>query len=63
MQGAEMAAPSAGERRYTVGYLTRVEGEGSLLLRVRDGDVLEARFKIFEAPRYFEQLVVGRTPD
>jgi coenzyme F420-reducing hydrogenase alpha subunit len=32
-------------------------------LRVRDGAVLEARLSIFEAPRYFEQLVVGRTPD
>jgi coenzyme F420-reducing hydrogenase alpha subunit len=43
--------------------LTRVEGEGSLRLRVRDGMVEEARLEIFEAPRYFEQLVVGRTPD
>ncbi len=51
------------ERRFAVSYLTRVEGEGSLHLRVRDGEVLEARLGIFEAPRYFEQLVVGRTPD
>jgi sulfhydrogenase subunit alpha len=43
--------------------LTRVEGEGSLRLRVRDGQVEEAHLEIFEAPRYFEQLVVGRTPD
>jgi sulfhydrogenase subunit alpha len=52
-----------GERTYRTGYLTRVEGEGSLYLRVKDGAVLEARLGIFEAPRYFEQLVVGRTPD
>ncbi|MDA8237663.1 MAG: Ni/Fe hydrogenase subunit alpha [Chloroflexi bacterium] len=51
------------ERVYEVGELTRVEGEGSLRLRVRDGEVVEARFGIFETPRYFEQLVVGRTPD
>jgi sulfhydrogenase subunit alpha len=51
------------ERVYRTGYLTRVEGEGSLLLRVRDGEVVESRFSIFEAPRYFEQLVVGRAPD
>jgi sulfhydrogenase subunit alpha len=51
------------ERLYEVHELTRVEGEGSLRLRVRDGEVLEARLGIFETPRYFEQLVVGRTPD
>ena len=28
-----------------------------------DGVVEEARLAIFEAPRYFERLVVGRTPD
>ncbi|HSO29164.1 MAG TPA: nickel-dependent hydrogenase large subunit, partial [Candidatus Sulfomarinibacteraceae bacterium] len=32
-------------------------------LRVRDGVVEEAHLQIFEAPRYFEALVVGRTPD
>ncbi len=52
-----------GEIRYEVGQLTRVEGEGSLLLRVQDGVVIEARLGIFEAPRYFERIVVGRTPD
>ena len=43
--------------------LTRVEGEGSLRLRVRGGVVEQAHLEIFEAPRYFERLVVGRTPD
>jgi coenzyme F420-reducing hydrogenase alpha subunit len=51
------------DREFRVGYLTRVEGEGTLSLRVRDGEVTEARLKIFEAPRYFERLVVGRTGD
>src|SRR5512135_3069670 len=64
MSGGGRTAPATGEeRRFEVGELTRVEGEGSLRLRVRDGKVLEARFGIFETPRYFEQLVVGRTPD
>ena len=45
--------------RYAVRQLTRVEGEGSLHLLVRDGRVAEARLQIFEAPRYFEALVVG----
>jgi coenzyme F420-reducing hydrogenase alpha subunit len=57
------AVGGADERVYHVEELTRVEGEGRLHLRVRDGEVLEARLKIFEAPRYFERLVVGRTPD
>ncbi len=52
-----------GEREFKVGYLTRVEGEGTLSLKVRGTDVVEARLKIFEAPRYFERLVVGRTGD
>jgi len=49
--------------RFQVQNLTRVEGEGSLHLTVRDGLVSEARLQIFEAPRYFEALVVGRTPN
>jgi len=49
--------------RFQVQNLTRVEGEGSLHLTVRDGLVSEARLQIFEAPRYFEALVAGRTPN
>jgi sulfhydrogenase subunit alpha len=56
-------ARAADERVYEVRELTRVEGEGSLRLRVKGGEVVEARLGIFEAPRYFEQLVVGRTPN
>jgi len=54
---------TGGDHHYEVGHLTRVEGEGSLTLRVAGGRVVEARLGIFEAPRYFEALVVGRTPD
>ena len=50
-------------QRFEVEGLTRVEGEGSLRLIVEDGDVVEAHLGIFEAPRYFERLVRGRTPD
>jgi coenzyme F420-reducing hydrogenase alpha subunit len=49
--------------RFQIQNLTRVEGEGSLHLTIRDGLVSEARLQIFEAPRYFEALVVGRTPN
>jgi sulfhydrogenase subunit alpha len=51
------------ELRFQVENLTRVEGEGSLQLRIRDGQVQEAQLALFEAPRYFEAIVVGRTPD
>ncbi|HEX5827224.1 MAG TPA: nickel-dependent hydrogenase large subunit, partial [Candidatus Limnocylindrales bacterium] len=56
-------APGSDVREYSTPYITRVEGEGSLSLTVKDGEVTEARLKIFEAPRYFERLVVGRTGD
>jgi sulfhydrogenase subunit alpha len=52
-----------GDLTIDVAGLTRVEGEGSLRLQVRNGVVEKAHLEIFEAPRYFEQLVVGRTPD
>jgi sulfhydrogenase subunit alpha len=62
MHGTD-APKGTDERLYEVAELTRVEGEGSLRLRVRDGKVVEAQMGIFETPRYFEQIVVGRTPD
>ena len=62
--GPRPSGPRPGiDHDFNVAYITRVEGEGSLRLRVRDGGVVEARLSIFEAPRYFESLVVGRTPD
>ena len=58
-----IAPADSGDLTVDIAGLTRVEGEGSLRLRVRDGIVEEAHLEIFEAPRYFERLVVGRTPD
>jgi coenzyme F420-reducing hydrogenase alpha subunit len=52
---------SAEDRIYKVDLLTRVEGEGSFYLRVRDGAVEEARLAIFEAPRFFEAILRGRS--
>jgi coenzyme F420-reducing hydrogenase alpha subunit len=52
-----------GDLSIDIAGLTRVEGEGSLRLEVRNGVVENAHLEIFEAPRYFERLVVGRTPD
>jgi coenzyme F420-reducing hydrogenase alpha subunit len=50
-----------GDRNFEVVGIARVEGEGTLRLRITGGEVREARLSIFEAPRYFEKLVVGRT--
>jgi len=58
-----LIAPGGTDLDVDVRNLTRVEGEGSLHLRVRDGAVESARLEIFEAPRYFERLVVGRSMD
>ena len=63
MHDTDTIAETTGDFAVDIAGLTRVEGEGSLRLRVKDGVVEQARLEIFEAPRYFEQLVVGRTPD
>ncbi|MGZ3642188.1 MAG: Ni/Fe hydrogenase subunit alpha [Candidatus Limnocylindrales bacterium] len=63
LPGGGAAGGPGPELRFEVEELTRVEGEGSLRLRMRGSEVLEARLSIFEAPRYFEQIVLGRTPD
>lgn len=47
-------------RRFEVKSLARVEGEGSLRVRVADGRVEIAEFSIYEPPRFFEKLVRGR---
>jgi sulfhydrogenase subunit alpha len=43
-----------------VDLLARVEGEGALDLRIKDGRVTSAKLKIFEPPRLFEALLRGR---
>lgn len=43
-----------------VDYLTRVEGEGSLDLHIRDNTVTSAQLRIFEPPRFFEAFLRGR---
>ncbi len=50
----------SGERTISVEGLARVEGEGSLRVEVHDGIVGEVALEIFEPPRYFEAMLVGR---
>ncbi|WP_113705584.1 Ni/Fe hydrogenase subunit alpha [Nonomuraea lactucae] len=43
-----------------VGGLTRVEGEGALLVRAHDGRITDLQLRIYEPPRFFEALLRGR---
>jgi len=44
-----------------VDYLARVEGEGALLVKVKNKNVTDVRFRIFEPPRFFEAFLRGRS--
>jgi coenzyme F420-reducing hydrogenase alpha subunit len=48
-------------RRIKVDYLTRVEGEASLLIKMQGSQIEDLQLKIFEAPRFFEALLQGRS--
>jgi sulfhydrogenase subunit alpha len=43
-----------------VNYLARVEGEGSINIKIKDGKVSDVKFGIFEPPRFFEAFLRGR---
>jgi len=47
-------------RTLRVDYLARVEGEGSLVVKTKNGQVDDIKFKIFEPPRFFEAFLRGR---
>jgi coenzyme F420-reducing hydrogenase alpha subunit len=46
-----------------VNYLARVEGEGALYVKVKDGQVADVKLNIFEPPRFFEAFLRGRKFD
>ena len=56
-----------GSRSIKVDYLTRVEGEGSILVKLKGEQVQDVQLRIFEPPRLFEAFLRGRhyleTPD
>ena len=43
-----------------VHHLTRVEGHGDIVLKVEDGQVVENQWRVVEAPRFFEAMVIGQ---
>ncbi|AKN17840.1 Ni/Fe hydrogenase subunit alpha [Mycobacterium haemophilum] len=48
-------------RTLSVGALTRVEGEGALHIRLRDGALESVELNIYEPPRFFEAFLRGRS--
>lgn len=48
------------DREIQVGYIARVEGQGSLEIRVSSGKIEELRLDIFEPPKFFEAFLIGR---
>ena len=48
-------------RRFKVDYLARVEGEGALYVKIKDNEVKDVQFKIFEPPRFYEAFLQGRS--
>ena len=48
------------EREIVTEALARVEGEGALHVRLRDGRVEDVRLRIYEPPRFFEAFLRGR---
>ena len=50
-----------GTRTIKVDALARVEGEGALYVKVKDGVIKDLKFRIFEPPRFFEALLQGKS--
>ena len=46
-----------------INHICRVEGHGGITVVIKDGKVSEVNMDIFEGPRFFEPLVVGRAYD
>ncbi len=55
-----MKTKSTKTRTIRVDYLTRVEGEGGLYVKVKGDTVVDVKLKIFEPPRFFEAFLRGR---
>ena len=55
------AAATPETRIIDVHGLARVEGEGSLYLKLEGDKVVDARFGIFEPPRFYEAFLRGRS--
>jgi coenzyme F420-reducing hydrogenase alpha subunit len=54
-------ASNQASRTITVQALARVEGEGALTIRLRDGQVDGVELRIYEPPRFYEAFLRGRS--
>jgi sulfhydrogenase subunit alpha len=57
-----MSTPGEPRRTRTIrtDFLARVEGEGGMYVKIRDGAVQAVELRIYEPPRFFEALLRGR---
>ena len=55
-----MSAEPRTTRTIRTDVLARVEGEGAMHVRIRDGEVDDVQLRIYEPPRFFEALLRGR---
>ncbi len=60
MSATRGKASGPGTRTIAVDYLARVEGEGGINVRLKDGQVQDVQVRIFEPPRLFEAFLEGR---
>jgi sulfhydrogenase subunit alpha len=49
-----------GDVKVNVHYVTRVEGHGNIHVDIKGGKVVDCRWEVPEAPRFFEAMVRGR---
>jgi len=49
------------DREILTEVLARVEGEGAMEVRIRDGQVQDVKLRIYEPPRFFEAFLRGRS--
>ncbi len=49
-------------KKIKIDLMSRVEGHGGILVNIENDRVKEVEVAIFEGPRLFEQLLIGKTP-
>ncbi len=50
-------------KKIKIDLMSRVEGHGGILVAIEKKKVKDVKVTIFEGPRLFEQLLIGKTPD
>ncbi len=52
------------DRRIAVDYLARMEGDGGIDIVIgENGEIKNARWNVWEPPRFFEAFLIGRRPE